>query len=137
MKFKLLLTMLLGCFALSAMSDCSVVISDEYGYSIADEGDDKILKDISEALLKKGYVVVDDSGKYKLIVNFLEMHNEGSSGPSSYGVQVYMKDASGLTLAESTKEASIVRMLVAGGSIPGAMTKKAIKAVVKQLPACN
>lgn len=137
MRLKLLTLSLLGLLSLNAMSDCNVVISDEYGYAIADEGDDKIIKDISEALLRKGYVVVEGSGEYKLIVNFLEMYNEGGRGPSSYGVHLYMKDSSGRTLAESTKEASIVRMLVAGGSIPGAMTKKAIKAVVQQLPTCN
>lgn len=137
MRLKILIMSLLGLLSLNAMSDCSVVVSDEYGYSLTEDGDDKILKEISVALHKKGYMVVQESGSYKLTVNFLEMYNEGNSGPSSYGVQVLMRDASNTIIAESTKEAGIVRMLVAGSSIPRTMTKKAMTRVVKQLPVCK
>ena len=136
MNLKILLAMLLGCLTLNALADCSVVISDE-GEALVDEGDDAIVRDISKALLKKGYVVKSDSGEYKLTVNFLEMYNEGNSGPSSYGVQLYMNDSSGKMIAESTKEAGVVRLLLAGGSIPHAMSKRAIRAVVRQLPVCH
>lgn len=136
MRIKILSAIFLACMAFNASAGCSVDIRDENNYALSDDGNDVIEKDISKALSAKNYLVVNDSKEFKLTVNLLEMYNEGNFGPSTYGVQMYMKDSRGTVIAEGMKEAGIGRMLFAGNTIPRAMTKKAIREIVKQLPVC-